>query len=165
MADSVPREPILILGLGNPLLGDEGIGVRVIEELKKHRLPDGVSVVDGGTSGLGLVSLMEGRDRVIVVDAADMGRPPGSVVSFTREEIKLETGEALFSLHQVGLAEALALADALQVTPNELTIIGVQPLSMEPGAELSPEGEGAIRKCIGLVLDHVGAEGSGVARN
>lgn len=146
---------VLILGLGNPLLGDEGIGLRVVEELKGLELPDGVTVAEGGTSGLGLVGLMEGYQRVIIVDAADMGHPPGHVVRFTPSEAQLKTAEALLSLHQVGLGEVLALAEALEVAPVEPVIIGVQPSQVEVGAEMSPEVEGAIPQIIKIILDEL----------
>lgn len=146
-----------MIGLGNPLLGDEGIGVRVAEELKGLELPDGVTVVDGGTAGLGLLGLMEGYRRVIIVDAADMGRPPGCVVRFTPSEARLKMVEAPLSLHQIGLVEALALADALEVAPDELAIIGVQPGRVEMGAGLSPEVEGAISQIIRMILDELDA--------
>ena len=148
---------VLILGLGNPLLGDEGIGLRAVEELKGLELPDGVTVAEGGTTGLGLVSLMEGYQRVIVVDAADMGHPPGRVVRFTPSEAQLKTAEAPLSLHQIGLGEALALADALEVAPAELVIIGVQPHRVEMGAGLSSEVEGAIPQIIRIILDELDA--------
>jgi len=149
--DEVKR--VLILGLGNPLLGDEGIGVRVVEELKGRELPDGVAVVEGGTAGLGLIGLMEGYQRVIIVDAADMGRSPGCVVRFTPLEAQFKTAEAPLSLHQIGLGEMLALAEALEVAPAELVIIGIQPSQVEMGARLSPEVEGAIPQIIRTILD------------
>jgi len=148
---------ILILGLGNPLLGDEGIGVRVVEELKGLELPDGVVVVEGGTTGLGLIGLMEGYERVIIVDAADMGHPPGRVVRFTPLEVQLKTAEAPLSLHQIGLEEVLALAEALEVAPAELVIIGIQPSQVEVGAGLSPEVERAIPQIIRIILDELDA--------
>ncbi len=147
----------LILGLGNPLLGDEGIGTRVIEELRGLGLPAGVAVVEGGTAGLGLISLMEGYQRVIIVDAADMGRPPGQVVRFTPSEVQFKMAEAPLSLHQIGLGEALVVAEALEMAPAELIIIGVQPGRVEAGAGLSPEVEGAIPQIIRLVLDELNA--------
>jgi len=147
----------LILGLGNPLLGDEGIGVRVVEELKGLELPDGVTVVEGGTAGLGLIGLMEGYQRVIIVDAADMGRPPGRVVRFTPSEAQLKTAEAPLSLHEIGLGEVLALAKALEVAPAELVIIGIQPSRVEGGVGLSPEVEGAIPQIIRIILDELDA--------
>ncbi|NIN63370.1 MAG: hydrogenase maturation protease [Anaerolineae bacterium] len=148
---------VLILGLGNPLLGDEGIGVRVVEELKGLELPNGVAVVEGGTAGLGLIGLMEGYRRVIIVDAADMGHPPGRVVRFTPLEAQLKTVEAPLSLHQIGLGEVLALAEALEVAPAELVIIGIQPSRVEVGAGLSPEVEGAIPQIIRIILDELDA--------
>ena len=150
---------VLILGLGNPLLGDEGIGVRVVEELKGLELPDGVTVVEGGTAGLGLIGLMEGYQRVIIVDAADMGHPPGRVVRFTPLEARFKTAEAPLSLHQIGLGEVLALAEALEVAPAELVIIGIQPSRIEGGVGLSPEVEGAIPQIIRIILDELDATG------
>ena len=145
----------LVLGLGNPLLGDEGIGVRVAEELKRLELPDGVSVVEGGTAGLRLIGLMEGYQRVIIVDAAEMGQPPGHVVRFTPSEVHFKTVETPLSLHQIGLVEALALAEALEVAPDELVIIGVQPGRIEEGVGLSSEVEGAIPQIVRMVLDEL----------
>jgi len=152
MRDAWSMGRVLVIGLGNPLLGDEGIGVRVAEELRGLELPSGVDVIDGGTAGLGLISLMEGYQRVIIVDAADMGRPPGSVVRFTPTEVQFRTVEAPLSLHQIGLGGVLALAEALGISPGELVIIGVQPGQVEMGARLSPEVEGAIPQVIGMVL-------------
>ena len=148
---------VLILGLGNPLLGDEGIGGRVVEELRGLALPDGVDVIEGGTAGLGLIGLMEGYQRVIIVDAADMGRPPGHIVRFTPSEVQFKTAEAPLSLHQIGLVEALALAEALEMAPAELIIIGVQPSRLEMGVGLSPEVEGAIPQVVRMVLDELDA--------
>jgi hydrogenase maturation protease len=154
--DSLQVKQVLILGLGNPLLGDEGIGVRVAEELKGLELPDGVAVVEGGTAGLGLIGLMEGYQRVIIVDAADMGHPPGRVVRFTPSEAQLKV-EAPLSLHQIGLGQVLALAEALEMVPAELVIIGIQPSQIEGGVGLSPEVEGAILQIIGIILDELDA--------
>ncbi len=154
---STEMKRILVLGLGNPLLGDEGIGVRVVEELKGLELPDGVAVVEGGTAGLGLIGLMEGYQRVIIVDVADMGHPPGRIVRFTPSEAQFKTAEAPLSLHQIGLGEVLALAEALEVAPAELVIIGIQPSRVEGGAGLSSEVEGVIPQIIRIILDELGS--------
>jgi len=146
---------ILILGLGNPLLGDEGIGVRVVEELKRLELPERVAVVEGSTTGLGLMSLMEGYQRVVIVDAADMGHPAGRVVRFTPSEVQFKTEETLLSLHQIGLGEILALASALEAAPAELVIVGIQPSRMEAGAGLSSEVEKAVPQIIRIVLEEL----------
>jgi hydrogenase maturation protease len=147
----------LVLGLGNPLLGDEGIGTRVVGELKELELPDGVELTDGGTGGLRLISLMEGYQRVIIVDAADMGRPPGCAVRFTPSEAQFKTEETPLSLHQMGLVEALALAEALEVAPAEVVIVGIQPGRIEGVVGLSPEVEGAIPQVVRMILDELDA--------
>lgn len=149
---------VLILGLGNPLLGDEGIGVRVVEELRELELPAGVEAVVGGTAGMGLIGLMEGYQRVIIVDAADMGQPPGQVIRFTPAEARFNTVESPLSLHQMGVGEMLDLAEALEMAPAELIIIGIQPARIEEGAELSPEVEGAIPRVIRIILDELDAQ-------
>jgi hydrogenase maturation protease len=151
---------VLVLGLGNPLLGDEGIGVRVVEELKGLELPDGVTVAEGGTAGLGLMGLMEGYQQVIIVDAADMGHAPGHLVRFTPPQVQFKTAEAPLSLHQLGLGEVLTLAEALEVAPAELVIIGIQPGQVEVGAGLSPEVEGTIPQIIKIILGELDANGA-----
>jgi hydrogenase maturation protease len=88
-----------------------------------------------------------------------MGHPPGCVVRFTPLEAQLKTVEAPLSLHQIGLGEALTLAEALEVAPAERIIIGVQPSQVEMGAGLSPEVERAIPKIIRIILGELDATG------
>jgi hydrogenase maturation protease len=142
----------LVLCLGNPLRGDDGVGVRIAEALTGQTLPAGVDLIEGGTAGLGLVSLMEGYRRVIVVDAADMGRPPGSVVRFTPEEARFKTAAAPISPHDLGLAEALALAKVLKTAPEQIVIVGVQPGGAESGEGLSAKVEASIPQVIETIL-------------
>jgi hydrogenase maturation protease len=147
----------LIIGLGNPLRGDDGIGVRVAQALAEQTLPEGVAVVDGGTQGLGLVSLFEGQQRVILIDAADMGQSPGQFVRFTLEEAELPGKDEALSIHGAGLREALLLAQALDVLPDELVIFGVQPAVIEWDSALSPQVEATLPDLIRAVLDEAAA--------
>jgi hydrogenase maturation protease len=119
-----------------------------------------VVVIEGGTSGLGLIGLMEGYQRVIIVDAADMGHPPGRVVRFTPLEAQFKTAQGPLSLHQIGLGEVLTLVGVLEIAPAELVIVGIQPKRIEAGAGLSPEVEGAIPQIVKMVLDELDAPGS-----
>jgi hydrogenase maturation protease len=148
-------KPILILGLGNPLQGDDGIGCRVAQELEQQALPDDVEVMDGGTPGVGLLNLFEGRRRVILIDAAEMGRAPGEVVRFRPEDVTLTGSAQRFSLHRSGIADALALADALKLTLPELIVFGVQPERVNWGEGLSPSVQAAAPSLIGSVLNQV----------
>ena len=148
----------LILGLGNPLRGDDGVGVRLAQMLTGRRLPAGVEVVDGGTQGLGLVALLEGRRRAIVIDAAEMGRRPGEFVRFAPDEARLPGAEgAGFSVHEAGLREALLLAHALGILPDEVVVYGVQPARIEWDAGLSPQVEAALPALVEAVVDEATA--------
>ena len=142
----------LILGLGNPLREDDGIGLRVVQDLATRDLPDDVEIMDGGTRGLELVTLLEGRRRVIVVDAAEMGREPGDVKRFSMAEAHLPGTEKQLSVHSAGLGDALLLAEALGVLPQELVIFGIQPASLEWGTTLSPKLERTIPRVVGGIL-------------
>ena len=102
------RPGTLILGLGNPLRGDDGLGPRVVAELQRHRLPDGVAGEDGGVAGVGLLQYLEQWERVLIVDIAEMGRQPGEYVRFSPAEVRLGSKDDAYSVHGAGLAEARA---------------------------------------------------------
>jgi len=152
-------KPILILGLGNPLQGDDGIGCRVAEELVGASvtapLPDDVEVMDGGTPGVGLLNFFEGRKRVIIVDAAEMGIAPGEFRGFTPHEITLTGSSERFSLHRSGVADALALAEALKIELPEIIFFGVQPASVAWRDSLSPQVQAAVPQVIEAVLNEL----------
>lgn len=122
----------LILALGNPLRGDDGVGAATLEALSRHDLPEEVDLVDGGTGGLEIVLLFQDYRRVIIIDAAEMGIKPGGWRRFTRDDVLFPSDDQVMrsTIHDAGLAEALRLADALTITPDELVIYGVQPLEV-----------------------------------
>ena len=142
----------IVIGLGNPLRGDDGVGVRVVQKLAAQTLPPGVDVVDGGTQGLGIVNLMEGRQRVILVDAADVGKVPGQFVRFTLDEAQLLGDDRHLSIHAAGLRDALLLAQALEMLPAEVIIFGVQPANLEWDNTLSSKVEAILPELIEAVL-------------
>ena len=145
----------LILGLGNLLRGDDGIGPRVVEELIRRGLPEGVTALDGGTMGLDLLQVLEGWKRVVVVDAADVAREPGQFVRFTPGQARLVETVGPFSLHNAGLGEVLALAGALGQTLPEMVIFGVQPAEVGWGEGLSPAVEAALPALANAVLEEI----------
>lgn len=155
---SSPSEgAILVLGLGNPLRKDDGVGPRVIEELEAQGLPEGVAALDGGTGGLDLLQVMEGWEQVVIVDAADIdaGREriaPGEYVRFTPEQARLIESPHTFSLHHPGLADVLALAHALDQPLPSIVIFGVRPKDVGWGEGLSPEVEARLPALISAVL-------------
>jgi hydrogenase maturation protease len=148
------REKTLVLGLGNPLRADDGVGAAVIESLREtlgHE--DAVDLIDGGTPGLESVLLLQGRSRVIVVDAADMGLEPGAWRTFTLDEVVPVAKAAMQgTLHDAGLFEALALAEALDALPAELVIFGVQPGSLGWEQGLTPP----VRRAVPALCEAIG---------
>ena len=146
-------ERILILGIGNPLMGDEGIGVRVAEVfMRNFVLPDGVEVLDAGTMGLGMMGLFRGRDLVIVVDAVDhTGHEPGTVLIMTPED--LAPSQVLHSLHDMRLVHVLEAASLTGLQPD-VVCVGVQIAAIEQWVtELTPAVDAAIPSAVAAVLD------------
>ena len=146
---------VLVLGLGNPLRGDDGVGPRIIEELTRRGLPEGVTALDVGNAGLDLLNILEGWERAVIVDAAEMGREPGCFVRFTPDEARLTQAGDHFSLHNAGLGDALALAGALGWTLPELVIFGVQPAEFGWKAGLSSAVEAAIPALTDAVMEEL----------
>jgi hydrogenase maturation protease len=123
---------VLILGIGNILWGDEGFGVRAVEEFhRRYVLPANVTVLDGGTQGLYLLDYVTATDRLLVFDAIDYHLPPGTLKCVEGDEVPKFTGAKKMSLHQTGFQEVLSAADLLGRCPTSLVLIGCQPLDLE----------------------------------
>lgn len=122
-----PFDSILVIGMGNVLMRDEGIGVRAVEELEaRYGLPDHVRVMDGGTTGMELFEPMRNCDCLIVADAVNADLPPGSLVRIANGEIRAFFQTKL-SNHQLGLSDLLALLAFKGQTPRHVAIIGMVP--------------------------------------
>ncbi len=142
----------LVLGLGNILLRDEGVGVRVVQRLaERFEFPDDVQVLDGGTLGLDLLHYMEEADRVLIVDAVAMGNPPGALVRLSGDEVPACLGIKI-SPHQMGLADLLAATRLRGTFPRELVLVGVEPEVIDTGLELSPSIAAQMGALVGRVL-------------
>ncbi len=144
----------MVLGVGNLLLSDEGVGVHVVKRLMGMELPSGVEVIDGGVSGLGLVDVVTGSDRLIVIDAVRAGGPPGSIYQFGIESLTKYPNTYKMSVHEIGVVEVLRLSSLVGKTPKT-TIIGIEPKSLEMGLDLSPEIEAKVPRIIELILDEL----------
>jgi hydrogenase maturation protease len=129
----------LVMGLGNILLSDEGIGVRVVEHLlEQYDFPEGVLVMDGGTLGLDLLPYVEEASRLVVVDAVQARKPPGTLIRLTGTEIPTFLDASKVSPHQEGLQDLLAVATLKGYLPGEVIFWGAQIESLGVGLELSP---------------------------
>lgn len=156
--------PILVLGVGNILLSDEGIGVRVVETFQAgYRVPATVEVLDGGTAGMDLLDVLAGRSHVIIVDAIRSERPPGSIVRLRGEAVP-----ALFrtriSPHQLGLSEVLAALKLIDAEPAHLSLIGIVPEDLSTTLELSPRLAAAVPTLAAMIAEELAGFGFPVAR-
>lgn len=128
---------VAVLGLGNILLRDEGIGVRAVEALRERfQFPETVTLIDGGTMGLDLLPFIEGMEKVLIVDAADMKKAPGTIAIIEDDEIPSFVSTKL-SIHQISFPDVVFAARLMGISPAKMSLIGIQPESLEPGLELS----------------------------
>lgn len=143
---------VLVLGLGNILLADEGVGVRVIEALQmEHRYPDGVDLVDGGTSGMDLIDVIGGRDCVILIDAVSAGKPPGTLLRFEGEA--LDQGlHTRMSPHEVGIGDVLSVLRLMDRSPSRVILYGIVPESLDLSLDLTPKVAAARDQAV-LAID------------
>lgn len=129
-------KPILILGIGNILLKDEGIGVYVANKLMGMPLPHDVEVMDGGTIGMDLLYYIEGRKKVIVIDTVKAGEPPGTMYRFTDKDLA-EKKDFLRTAHGIDFTDVVRTSGILGSKPDEIVFIGIEPEDMNEGMELS----------------------------
>ena len=137
----VKKKDILVLGIGNTMLKDEGIGVRVAEKMMEMSLPPEVEVMDGGIKGLDLLYYIEGRKKVIVVDAVKAGAPPGTLFRFTDNDIAAKKG-VMRSAHGIDFSDVIAVAGFTGTKPDEVVFLGVEPYDLSVSMELSPKIRG-----------------------
>ena len=134
---------VLVLGLGNELFSDEGVGIVAARRLEAYGLA-GVEIVDGGTLGLSLLPLVEGRRALLVLDAMlAEDRAPGEIIVYSGEDLHRES-RLLYSAHQLGVTEMLAAADLVGSTPERVGAVGMVPASVETGYGLSAVAEAAL---------------------
>jgi hydrogenase maturation protease len=130
--------PITVLGIGNILMQDEGVGVRVMEGLRDSRgWPAHVQFIDGGVGGLGLLNIIEAAGRLFVIDAAQMGLPAGEFRFIRAEQIAGADESHQLSLHDMPFVQTLALCRQFLKAPSEVRIMAIQPGVVEQGAGLS----------------------------
>ncbi|MEW6618576.1 MAG: HyaD/HybD family hydrogenase maturation endopeptidase [bacterium] len=152
---SGPKPKIMIIGLGNILLQDEGIGVHIIKALQKMDIPDNIDLVDGGTAELDLMNYMnKGIDKVIIIDAVKGGSKAGTTFRLSVNEI-MATTKHISSLHQKELIEAIKMLELFTRKPREIVILGIVPKETEWSLTLSPELQNKIPEITRIVFDEI----------
>ena len=145
----------VVLGLGNPLMGDDGTGLAALERLRDGwTLPPDVELVDGGTWGMNLLPVVEEATHLLLLDAIRAGMPPGTEVVLARNEIPRMFATKL-SPHQIDMREVLALADLRGRLPLDTVALGLQPERVEFGEPLSHRVRGKLGHLVGLAVDQL----------
>jgi len=146
------KKEVVVLGLGNILLSDEGVGVKVVQELmEKYEFPDKVEIVDGAVGAFLLLPFIESAKKLLVIDAVSGGKPPGTIYKFKDKDIPSQVMEKI-SMHEISFSDILNLAKLRGNYPEEIVIIGIEPKSLEMSLELSEEVKKNYEKLLNEVL-------------
>ena len=154
---------IVVLGVGNILLSDEGVGVRAIEQLRAdYALPPEVEILDGGTCAMEMLDDLARADHLLIVDAVRSGQPPGTIVKIAGDDVPVFFKTKL-SPHQIGLSDVLATLALTGEQPGATTIIGVEPESLETAMALTPTVAAQMPKLVGILAEELRGQGLTVA--
>jgi hydrogenase maturation protease len=150
------RKDIVVVGLGNPLMGDEGIGCRVVEELSQwaDEYP-GVDFIDAGTGGMAVLHHIAERKKAVLIDCAYMGQKPGTILRFRRHDVASVKKLAHQSLHEADLLKILELSTQLGQSPEETVVFGIEPLTIAPDDKLSEPVANKIDEYVAAVLSEL----------
>lgn len=149
-----------VIGIGNLLMADDGVGVHAIQALReRYGSPAGLTFIDGGTMGLDLLPYIEEAARLMLIDAVDFGEPAGTVKVIEGPDVKMFL-DLKFSVHQIGIPDMLFAASFKGVLPSEMCLVGMQPLDIELGLELSPDVQEAMPRLIEAVLERLAKWGA-----
>jgi hydrogenase maturation protease len=145
---------IAVLGLGNLVHSDDGVGIHAIRHLQRDpRITPDVMLLDGGTQGLSLAAHISGFPRLLVIDAVDAGQQPGTLMRYEGNALGGLPGKP--SVHQLGFADLMIALKLLEESPQEVVVIGVQPLSTEWSAELTAPVRDALPALLDAVIEQL----------
>ena len=154
-----PVPETVVIGVGNPLMGDDGLGIAALESLRAGwRFEPHLELLDGGTWGLNLLPHVEAARRVLFIDAINIDAKPGTLVELEREDIPRFLARKL-SPHQIDVKEVLALAELRGTLPEELVAVGLQPGSVEMRASLSQDLAPRLGDLVARVIQRLEAWG------
>jgi hydrogenase maturation protease len=146
-------QKLLVLGVGNILLMDEGIGVYAVRELLKEEWPENVTLLDGGTFTQDMFYLYQDFDRLLVLDVVRAGKPSGTIYRLTEEDLVQNEDQSL-SLHDIDLLDSLRMAELLGNRP-QLLVIGIEPETIDWDMKLTPTLEKVFPKYLDTVRQEI----------
>ncbi len=152
MTNQTQKKDTVVIGLGNPLLSDEGIGVCLAEQLSQRQSEFPlVDFVDAGSAGLNLLHLIANRKKAVIIDCAKMGTQPGTIRRFTPDDVQSVKKLNQYSLHEADILQVVKLSQQLGECPREIAFFGIEPESLQPGRELSESLSAKINAFIEII--------------
>lgn len=146
---------VVVLGVGNLLMSDEGLGVHAIGMLEQgFEFPENVRLVDGGTSTQELLGDLESLDHLLIIDAVDAGKEPGAMIRVENEDVPASFTTKL-SPHQVGISDLLAMLKFKGCEPRRVVLFGIEPEVLKLGMDLSPKVAARVPEVVGQVVDEL----------
>jgi hydrogenase maturation protease len=142
---------VKIFAVGNSFYGDDGVGVAVLDSIREADTFPGADLFDAHTDALALLDRFTPNELNVIIDAADMGLEPGAVVAFRPDEVRMKIKSDHLSMHGFGLGETFVLAEQLGTMPDDVLIVGVQPLRIEINKGLSEPVAAAVPRIISLI--------------
>ena len=156
---------VLVLGLGNVLLQDEGLGVKALNRLvEQYHLPDNVRIMDGGTLGMHLFPYLDDCTHLLILDAVETDSPPGTSARVAGPDLEQALSRKL-SMHQAGVPELLAVGRLVGNLPAQVVVCGLQPETVEWGLDLSPTIAEQMDCLVSLAIEALGRWGVPVERD
>jgi hydrogenase maturation protease len=156
MSNLPAKNDIVVIGLGNILLSDEGVGVHLVRQLSNQQIkfPD-VDFIEAGAAGMNLLHLIANRKKAIIIDCAKMGEKPGTIRRFTADQVVGVKKLTHFSLHEIDILQVLNLSKQLGECPAEVIFYGIEPDSFSPGQNLSQALSAKNDSCIADICEEL----------
>ncbi len=157
--DEARARRVVVLGIGNTILSDDGVGVHAATALRQgFELPAGVEVIDGGTAGMELLDALTDVDLLLVLDAVKSGRAPGSLVCLVGDEVPVFFHDKL-SPHQVGISDVLASLHFAGSGPRDLVLVGIEPARLDLGLSLSGTVAARLHELVAVAVEQLATRG------
>ena len=150
------KHPIIVLGLGNPLMADEGIGTKLIEKLDSACGSDArADFIDAGTGGMTVLTYIANREKAIIIDCALMGTEPGTIKRFTADEVVSVKKLSHLSQHDSDILSVIELSKQLGECPKEVVFFGIEPQTIEQKMELTETIQAKVSEYVSMILKEV----------
>jgi hydrogenase maturation protease len=144
---------VAVIGIGNILMADEGAGVEALKLLMERDVPEHVEIIDAGTAFFAIVSDLVQYEKLIILDVARGGQPPGTVYRFSLDDVKGD--DVLLSLHDIGVVDALRMEKLVGKVPEDIVFFGIEPQKVELSIGLSSSVQSGLRRMVDRVVEEL----------